>query len=370
MKNLSLTSICNVGAPCDVVAGAHAEQIRGYVTVTRKLSLKTETKSIFCDWISMYQDFPHPIPIFHSGQFLSIDSSGNIEFITDKSIIIEGSSSSKVSIGSDGYRLKFSGNISRFCRSDNVFGFQFSTCIELINTLLDCLGLPPFTNGKFFLNSSGKFQSTGAKITRIDITCNYETGSQSNANSVLSALSRYQLARVKTGVFSTTTVDYGRGSKWFYHKVYNKFEQSKKHKEISKQVLDYLQENGIIRHECTLKSRYLARASINYLSLLTDEIIMKIYTNKANEVFERNSFTDFSTCPPSSLKIYSLWVSGMLSVATLSRASFYRHRKILLEYGFDISVPFSDNIVHELCLKRFSIVRALPPSDYDFQLAA
>ncbi|MCX8519637.1 MAG: hypothetical protein ORN21_05850 [Methylophilaceae bacterium] len=60
-----IADLLTADVPRHEVAGAFAVQIRRYLSVTRKVSLTAETKSIFCDWISMYQDFTQPIPKLH-----------------------------------------------------------------------------------------------------------------------------------------------------------------------------------------------------------------------------------------------------------------------------------------------------------------
>lgn len=77
-----------------------------------------------------------------------------------------------VEVRCDGHQVEFSGNISRYGRQDNLFGFTFADSIERINELLKSLGLPPFTAGKLYKFADSGWTWTGARVSRIDITCN------------------------------------------------------------------------------------------------------------------------------------------------------------------------------------------------------
>ncbi len=63
---------------------------------------------------------------------------------------LEGSFDSRVEVRCDGHQVEFSGNISRYGRSDNLFGYTFAGSVERINELLKTLDLPPFTADKLY----------------------------------------------------------------------------------------------------------------------------------------------------------------------------------------------------------------------------
>jgi hypothetical protein len=69
-------------------------------------------------------------------------------------------------------------------RPRNVFGYSFLECLVKTNRILGDLGLPHFSEGqRFITNFKGEPRSvwTGAIITRLDMTQNFQTGSAKDA---------------------------------------------------------------------------------------------------------------------------------------------------------------------------------------------
>ena len=88
---------------------------------------------------------------------MRIDRDGAVETVTLKKERIEGSHETAVFIRCDGETVWFDGNVSKFGRPDNVFGYTFSQCLQIINGILSRYGLPPFTEGnKFITNFKNK----------------------------------------------------------------------------------------------------------------------------------------------------------------------------------------------------------------------
>jgi hypothetical protein len=161
----------------------------------------------FVDWLTLRQSHPHELPIINAGVVCGINTNGEIEWKTMRATALHGSYDTSVQIRCDGHTVLFSGNVSRFGRTNNLFGFSLAQCIRRVNNVLHRLGLPPFTAGsKFYRNVNTengtllKAAWTGCQITRIDLTANYETGSLSNSRAYLEWLSTQQgNARLKVG---------------------------------------------------------------------------------------------------------------------------------------------------------------------------
>ena len=113
----------------------------------------------FCDWISMYQQHGGDLPRFADGAVIRIDKHGEVMTTTLKSVKVEGSHESSIFIRCDGNTVRFDGNVSKFGRPDNVFGYSFIQCIGQINNILSDLGLPAFTEGDRFMTN---FKATRA----------------------------------------------------------------------------------------------------------------------------------------------------------------------------------------------------------------
>ncbi len=326
----------------------------------------------FCDWISIYQQHGGNLPRFADGAVIRIDKHGEVMTTTLKSVKVEGSHESSIFIRCDGDTVRFDGNVSKFGRPDNVFGYSFIQCIGQINNILADLGLPPFTEGdRFMTNFKGDPRSvwTGARVTRVDITQNFVTGSKENAYHFMRFLAGQQASRIKTQTIGDgETVDFGRGSRNMYFKVYSKGPELRKHlsggkaprhiahvdglidvnPELRKQppsneyllrLADWCDEVGLVRAELTVKATKLHAMGCNYLGGY-DMKQLEIEFQKACEVFTRASaeVEEITELPKHLLSTYRMWEAGDAVSEKLSRSSFFSHRKQLLPYGVDIAI--------------------------------
>ncbi|WP_341916423.1 phage/plasmid replication protein [Polaromonas sp. YR568] len=326
----------------------------------------------FCDWISIYQQHGGNLPRFADGAVLRIDKNGEVVTTTLKSVKVEGSHESAIFIRCDGDTVRFDGNVSKFGRPDNVFGYSFIQCIGQINNILSELGLPAFTEGdRFMTNFKGNPRSvwTGARVTRVDITQNFVTGSKENAYHFMRFLAGQQASRIKTQTIGDgETVDFGRGSRNMYFKVYSKGPELRKHISGAKaprtiphlpglldvdpslrkqppsndyllKLADWCDEVGLVRAELTVKSTKLHALGCNYLGGY-DMKQLEIEFEKACEVFTRASaeVEEITELPKHLLSTYRMWQAGDALPEKLSRATFFRHRKELLPYGCDIAI--------------------------------
>lgn len=302
--------------------------------------------SVFVDYLTVRQDHPEGgLPILNGGRVIRIDADGEVEYMLDSRAGLDGSFDSRVELRCDGHRVEFSGNISRYGRPDNLFGYTFEETIKRINSLLAEHGLPPFTPGKQFRFADSGWTWTGARISRIDITCNYFTGSLENMHAVLASMAGQHVGRQKGSLsIDGATVEYGRGSKYVYGKLYAKSVEFEKHKRkksgshVDEEVIDYCKLNGVLREEFTLKSRFLTQTGLCYLGFLTHDELLKIYEERSQfRRLEDVKFETFDDLPPHLRATYVSWKYGFPQ--NLKRSTFFDHRKKLLAYGIDISVP-------------------------------
>lgn len=97
----------------------------------------------FTDWLSIYQrHYRNDLPKVSDGAVMRIDKHGEVDTVTLKKSRIEGSHESAVFIRCDGETVWFEGNVSKWGRPDNLFGYTFLQCLEIINGLLQRHGLP------------------------------------------------------------------------------------------------------------------------------------------------------------------------------------------------------------------------------------
>ncbi len=331
-----------------------------------------EISSVFIDYVTIRQDyFGGGLPVLNDGRVLKVDSDGEIEYSTDVRCIIEGSYDSRVQVRCDGNTVEFTGNISRYGRRDNLFGYDWQTTIARINDLLLLLGLPPFTSGKLYKFADTGWSWSGARVSRIDLTANYSTGSKDAMHVVLCHMASHHVGRQKGSLSPDSgTVEYGRGSKYVYGKLYAKYQELEKHRfkksgsHVSDDVIDYCKTEGILREEFTLKSRFLLQNNLAYLGAITQDNLNQIYADRTQlQRLEQVKYDDFKDLPRGLKSTYASWKLGL--PLDIKRSAFYKHRKALLAYGIDISIP--NNVHHLPSRVRVVELKALTAPDWYIQ---
>jgi hypothetical protein len=321
------------------------------------------TEPFFVDWLTMRQSHEFELPEINAGVVCGIDTHGEIEWQTKRASQIQGSYETSIQLRCDGHTVMFSGNVSRFGRTNNLFGFSFADCLRRINHILARFGLPPFSLGKKFYrnvrHSDGSITVspawTGATISRIDLTGNYETGSLTNARAYLEWLATQQgNARLKVGTrVDGETVDWGRGSRRLYSKIYIKSAELRKHAGPGDLVLSddptqdsdfarlvrHCENVGLVRFEVTAKATQLIAMGCNYLGGFDMHKIVELFTDRASVLTRANhTHDDLEQCPNHLRRTARDYLAGDDISKHLSRATLFRHRAGLLPYGIDISV--------------------------------
>lgn len=331
---------------------------------------------VFCDWISIYQVHLKGCPIVNSGHVFSVDQDGVIEWDINKKVTHKGSFSTKLTISSDGNRVSLSGNVGRFNRQDNVFGYSVSDCIKLANKILLGYGLPEFfdvapmplmkkggstprevvslfkplvlvttaNDLDFRKDCDAGFQAVGCVITRIDLTCNYHSGSSGNASQVIRKMQGYKSGKFEPKSYYSSGVSWGEGSKWTYAKVYDKASDYVRHNGIGSKnfdavLYDYILNSGCVRHEIELKSRYLKQNNLWRASVWKDRMEDKIYALFTDPIRQVANVDEFLEIPGRAGELAVAWRDGADLKKRLSKPTFYRYRKELLNFGIDIAVP-------------------------------
>jgi len=304
---------------------------------------------VFCDWLSMYQVHFEGVPLVNDGHVFSVDQEGEIQWDVAQKLVHRGSHDTSIRIRSDGFRVSLEGNIGRFNRSDNLFGYSVQECIALANKLLDEFGLPPFKDAAPMQlvkkgGEDGGYQAVGAVVTRVDLTCNWCAGSPGNVEQFIRHLQGFKSGRQEPRSYKTTGVSWGEGSKYWYAKVYDKaaeyFRQcGKKAKAFDAPLFQYMLDTGIARHEIELKSRYLKQNNLWRMCQWGDGMEDRIYA-LFNDVIGGESHVDqFLEIPGRAGELAVAWRDGADLKKRLSTATYYRYRKQLLQYGVDIAVP-------------------------------
>lgn len=351
----------------------------------------------FVDWVTVSQTHHQPVPTVDAGAVWKADADGRVEWRTVASVRHEGSHETSVLVRSDGHRVEFSGNVSRFGRPDNLFGFGLATCLERINAIVAAFGLPPFSAGVRSVVSKregdgrwhdgsgveGKRQVpprrtggqryawTGARFSRLDLTANYCAGSPEDLHAVMQYLGTQRANRKDGQTYASgETVSWGGGSRRLYQKAYDKGTELRKRKGDPR-LIDYCDAAGLLRFEVTAKSLQLTDLGCAFLGdyergRAMGELIQLF--NERTEVLRRPSMAtdDLSTLPRHLRATARDYLAGDDCASTLSRPTFYRHRAALLPYGIDIAIrnvtPFRPRV------RVVELAPAVMPSWY--QLAA
>jgi II/X family phage/plasmid replication protein len=171
--------------------------------------------------------------------------------------------------------------------------------------------------------------------------------------------------------------DKKNGSRRSTLKFYNKFEEIKRHpmtcgRMAQKLLSEWIE--GKVRVEACFRGMELKRLGYK-LSRDWDEQAPRALLNTFLERLEMPDqvtlLDDTEKEVPRSVRAtYDLWASGFDMKGRLPKNTFYRHRRMLLEHGIDISVPKKDVQRPGRTLQLVRILEAKPaefPHEYLFR---
>lgn len=385
---------------------------------------------IFCDWLTISQRHPELVgkKDLTGGLFLVLNNSGqllhgfrsgdgqdktdfllaspkeDLQSIAYKYFQCEGSWDSRVFIRAIDGRVDLHGNIGKYGRPDNLFGYTLEECILIANNLLVQHGLPPFTGGEFIepyfdLNDKLVKGYTGATFSRIDLTVNISFGHPNDTKEYLNWLSTQHISRMRNHVHpdgNTVEIGYNDGevgkSKYIQMVAYNKAIEFQKHstrhfkklvRRASKGLIKldlgstnnyyenlqkYMNELGVARLELRLKRDYFHQHDdIRYLGALEKDFtrLNQIFIERWSTATRDFTMKDINQMDKLAQQVYALYIAGIDLTHYWSKATFYRKRNLLLPYGVDISQPYrGETTAPKLQGMRTLKVRALPMPDW------
>jgi II/X family phage/plasmid replication protein len=309
-----------------------------------------DTAPFFVDWLTISQEHPAGgLPLVDAGAVWATDEAGEVKWRTVRRVVHEGSYETSLTVRCDGSRVELSGNVGRFARPDNVWGFGLVDCLARANEVLAHYGLPPFTPGQRMsrLARDGRVSVvwSGARISRIDLTANYETGSEANAHALLQYLATQHKSKQRGRTCGQgSTVDWGRGSRRQYWKAYIKFLEMLHHGCSNTQLIEYCRSVGLIRFEGTVRSNALTDIGAAYLgdyySGWSMPQLIRLFDESAQILSRAEKVTDDLDSLPRHLRATARdYLAGMEMRSALKKSQFYVHRKALLPFGIDIAMP-------------------------------
>ena len=313
---------------------------------------------LFVDWLSVWQVHPAHAPL-NSGAIVTTDGSGRTVFERTRTARIQGSYETSCALKSDGSCVVASGNFGRLNRQDNVFNFEPVATLERANLAAQFAGLPEFTfrdlrnkidgvspAGSIGFNladfTASRTSSEYIHLSRVDLTKNYSCGSVTAARSVVRAISGKSISRVKKGVGGDSSVWWSNTR--YMLKVYIKSLEMEAHGTNSGKAYEFARDNGVIRLELELKRRELHDLGwsdfnefVKGWNMGTVHKLFKDY-EKVLDVVNVTNDADFLDSLPFRLRVpAAAFLSGRDVRALMSRATFFRYRKALLDYGIDIA---------------------------------
>ncbi len=286
----------------------------------------------------------------------------------------EGSFSTCLTVRCDGEKVEVTGNPSRYNRSENLFGFAtFDECISVYNSVLSEFDLPHFTKATqlFYLNSKKEEMdvcSDGALFNHVDFTCNHNVG-RGQEVSFLKGLAGQSIGKGKAPYLypNGKTVDWYKGSKLKYKKVYSKSEDLKKRRsknlsgatkdqiEYYDRVLDYCVQNGVVREEHSFKRDWLSKHKMQFYGFVKEkdflphlndienvmnkfQVVDTVFESVADKLLRMNVCNSRQSAN-STNSIHEMWRHGNLAIGeNVSRSQYYEHKRRLKCIGIDISV--------------------------------
>jgi hypothetical protein len=292
---------------------------------------------IFVDWLTASEHHPEGgLPIVFSGLHSWYDRAGVCRSERTLPESVGGSFDTAVRVGCNGSRVFISGNVGRFGRADNLFNLGWAETWRAANRILQGVALPPLGIGRGFPGDAR--YRPGARVSRLDITANFSAGSDAQARAVIRWLAGQSMSRLKRGMAGDESVWWANTQRMF--KAYMKAPEMVKHgASADEYAVVWCQKQGVVRVEIELKRRLLSDLGLDRVGTVSDAALLKVFADQT-EMLRRVDRSDapdvLASIPPRYRMTAAAWMAGQDVRALMSNGTFWRHARILREYGIDI----------------------------------
>lgn len=303
------------------------------------------------DWVSCKILWPH-YPL-QTGYVECVDGDGVQVYKTVQLLPVEGSHSAKLAVRSTGELdsqgratvLQISGNPSKFLQGHNLFGSD-DLCSLVHDTLVRLdgilsLGLDRVTLARV---KAGEFD-----LSRVDINYSFALPSQADVMNWIRSAEFKSRTRSGRPVSQPGTI-YWQASKRYRIKAYSKWNElkngGKAHRlpeslgeETIERLLSWCE--NVLRIEVQLNSTELGHLKLRRAKDMAPRIKEVFSQYQGYIVMSENlrlTDSELLDLPRSVASTYTLWKEGHLLQELLPKNTFYRHRRVLLEHGVDISI--------------------------------
>jgi len=315
------------------------------------------------DWVTTTLPFTSATKVF-GGRVISLDSDGEVEWQSDKSLPVVGSYDAKMHVIARGDNMiTIHGNPCKFLQGHNLFGSDdlVGLVTEVMKRICAILGVP------VSLRDLRSWQEGNYNLNRVDIAYMYSLGSRANVKAWLRAAEFQSKSRHGRPLARGSTVYWGKHSRRWSMKAYGKADEissTKQHQlpgEIPHRDLlaEYAEDK--LRIELVLRSMQLKDLLFHKLARSwTPDVPAGLHSLYLESIDMSDQFTlapeTVRDLKPRLLGIYRLWENGEDLRAIYPKNSFYRYRRELLKHGIDIAIiqpKLTENVV--------PLVRALRP---------
>jgi II/X family phage/plasmid replication protein len=299
------------------------------------------------DWSTVIVPCTHPY--LETGAVMSINAAGDIEWSARKRLPILGSHDSRITVRSEGAagpgqasHLVISGNPSKFLQGHNIFGSDDLVALvyDTFTTIYRSLDLNPL------LSEIRQVRAGDYRMSRLDINYMFDLPRREDVPAWLRAAEYKSKTRHGRPTSKGSTLYWGKGSKRWEMLAYDKFEEVKRPKH---RLPEALRDTPLIswienklRIELRLKSKQLDELGLSLAKNWTPRTVMKTYFDYLGRLDMTENIalsTDALMDLPQRLRsTYNLWKDGHDLRFNMSRNTFYKHRRELLEYGINIDI--------------------------------
>ncbi|MBT79160.1 MAG: hypothetical protein CL587_02070 [Alteromonadaceae bacterium] len=314
------------------------------------------------------------LPIVHAplnaGEVFCTNENGEIEWRTPKRKQAVGSYEKKISIksvGADGQgnatHLWISGNPAKFLQGHNVFGSDDLTALvyDTFKIIIRQLGLTPQ------ISEIAQIRDGAYDIGMIDINYSFELPTKADVLAFIRAMEFKAKTRHGRPSMKGGTLYFGKTSERWAIKLYCKAEEIRtKNGQLPEPLTNQGIENWVdnkLRIELRLHRKELEKLDLITANKVTSSQVKSVF----NEYLGRIEMTDqirltndvTAKLPNNLVATYTLWTEGHDLREMMSKATYYRQRKALMEYGINIDLrpcePATTNVV-----PLFRILEAKP----------
>ncbi len=300
------------------------------------------------DWVTAIIPWVHE-PL-NGGSVLKVLPSGEVDWEAPCRISVRGSHERDIAVRSQGgdgtgraTELVIDGNPSKFLQGHNLFGSDDlpALVLDTVLTVASVLGfkVPPELLGAL---GAGEY-----RLTRVDINYMFELPTISDVKSWLRAAEFKSKTRHGRPSSKAGTIYWGKSSRRWSIKAYSKGEELKAGKAhrlpdhlSATPLMDFAQNK--LRIELTLRAKELEKIDLLKAQRWQGKNPFLIFNEyvKRIEMNEQIALTTkvLNDLPRYLQGTYVLWHSGQNPRELLSKPTFYKHRKALLEHGIDINL--------------------------------